>query len=166
MAPGQQSPGITTPALSEQADTIALEPQFQNGPGQGGFQFSLTASGHHYIRDGTGNETLYDLSNDRFERHNLMAHSQGGQAVGVLRNMLLDVLTETPARSRPKQRTWGITGKGSRPRSERDQRGRSPPGTEVAACRLRVVTGWSADNRTGHPFENLVVASSSNKATR
>ena len=95
-APGQQSPGVTTPALSEQADTIALEPQFQSGPGQGGFQFSLTALGHHYIRDGSGNEVLYDLRSDRFERHNLMGSSQDVQTVGVIRNMLLDVLTHNP----------------------------------------------------------------------
>src|SRR5262249_8714844 len=40
-APGQAPEGITTPALSEQADAIALQPQPQNGHGHSGFQLSL-----------------------------------------------------------------------------------------------------------------------------
>ena len=44
----------------------------RSGRGHSGFQMSLVASGHHYIRDGMGAETLYDLRRDPFERVNLM----------------------------------------------------------------------------------------------
>ena len=57
---------------------------------------SLVASGHHYLRDGTGAEMLYDLRSDPFERVNLMGSPYGDQAVGVFRKMLLEVLTENP----------------------------------------------------------------------
>ena len=53
-APGQAPQGITSPALSEQADAIAFQPQPDSGRGHGGFQMSLVASGHHYMRDGMG----------------------------------------------------------------------------------------------------------------
>ena len=57
---------------------------------------SLVASGHHYLRDGMGAETLYDLRRDPFERVNLMGSADGDQAVGALRRMLFDVLTDNP----------------------------------------------------------------------
>ena len=71
-------------------------PQPGRGRGHRGFQMSLVASGHHYIRDGMGAEQLYDLRSDPFERVNLMDSADGNQAVGVFRRMLLEVLTENP----------------------------------------------------------------------
>jgi arylsulfatase A-like enzyme len=95
-APGQAPRGTTARALSEQADPIALEPQPRSAHGKSGFQMSLAALGHHYLRDGMGAEKLYDLRNDPSERVNLMGASRGDQAVGVFRRMLLEVLTDNP----------------------------------------------------------------------
>ena len=90
------APGITTPALSEQVDATAFQPQPGSGRRQVRFQMSLVASGHHYLRDGMGTEMLYDLRRDPFERVNLMGSSDDNQAVGVFRKMLLEVLTDNP----------------------------------------------------------------------
>jgi arylsulfatase A-like enzyme len=95
-APGMLPRGITTPALSEQVDATAFQPQPASGRGHIRFQMSLVASGHHYIRDGMGTETLYDLRRDPFELVNLVGSSYGNQAVGVFRKMLLAALTENP----------------------------------------------------------------------
>jgi len=95
-SPGQAPRGITTPALSEQADAIAFEPQPQSGQGHSGFQMSLVASGHHYIRNGTGAEMLYDLARDPSELVNLMGTAYADQSVGDFRRMLLEVLTDNP----------------------------------------------------------------------
>ena len=96
-APGEVPQGITTPALSEQADSIAFEPQPQSGHGHLGFQMSLVASGHHYIRNGSGAEMLYDLVHDPpgAQQHSSVS-SYGDQTVGGLprKRMLLDVLTQ------------------------------------------------------------------------
>jgi arylsulfatase A-like enzyme len=98
-ARGHAPEGITTAALSEQADDSA----FQHAPKSAGshspFQMSLVAAGHHYVRHGAGAEVLYDLINDPFERVNLMGSSYGRQTVGAFRKMLLEVLTENPASS-------------------------------------------------------------------
>jgi hypothetical protein len=95
-APGLVPEGITTPALSEQTDAIALQGQAQGGLGHSGYQLSLVASGHHYLRDGMGIERLFDLRNDRFERVNLVGSPYGNQTVGAFRKMLLELLTRNP----------------------------------------------------------------------
>jgi len=95
-APGPAPEGVTTPALSEQVDPIALQRQVQSGHGLSGFGLSLVASGHHYVRDGLGTEWLYDLRKDRFERVDLIGSPRGNQAVGVFRKMLLELLTRNP----------------------------------------------------------------------
>jgi arylsulfatase A-like enzyme len=95
--PGRVPQEITTAALTEQADETAVKPQPKGGGERGGFQMSLVASGHHYVRQGMGAEILYDLTNDPFERVNLMGSSHGRQAAGVFRRMLLEVLTDNPA---------------------------------------------------------------------
>ncbi len=92
--PGQSPTGITTPAFSEQADATAFQPQPVSSDGHSGFQMSLVASGHHYLRDGMGAEMLYDLRKDPLERTNLMGSPFGEHAVGVFRKTLLDVLTD------------------------------------------------------------------------
>ena len=87
-------PEATSPALSEQAEAAAFQPRPSPGREHPGFQMSLVASGHHYIRHGMGLEQLYDLRLDPDERVNLMASRHGGQRVGAFRRMLLEVLTE------------------------------------------------------------------------
>jgi arylsulfatase A-like enzyme len=92
-APGQAPEEKATPALTERADPIAFQAQPGSGTGNSGLQMSLVASGHHYLRDGTGAEILYDLRRDPFEKNNLMDSPNGEQAVGAFRSKLLDVLT-------------------------------------------------------------------------
>lgn len=89
-------PPETTPAFAEIANAAAFEPQPQSedrGLGRGGFQMSLLANGHRYIRDGMGAEFLYDLRTDPFENEDLMTTSEGSALVGDFRRMLLDLLT-------------------------------------------------------------------------
>ena len=95
LAPGKL-PEITSPALTEQAEAAAFITQPRHVREHPGFQMSLVAAGHHYIRHGMGLEQLYDLRVDPAERINLMASSIGGRRVGVFRRMLLEVLTENP----------------------------------------------------------------------
>jgi arylsulfatase A-like enzyme len=89
-------PGITSPALTEQAEAAAFQSRPSPGREHPGFQMSLVASGHHYIRHGMGLEQLYDLRVDPSERVNLMASYHGDQRVGAFRRMLLEVLTDNP----------------------------------------------------------------------
>jgi arylsulfatase A-like enzyme len=86
----------TSPALTEQAEAAAFQTQPQPSREHPGFQMSLVAGGHHYIRHGMGLEQLYDLRVDPFERLNLMASAIGGRRVGAFRRMLLEVLTDNP----------------------------------------------------------------------
>jgi arylsulfatase A-like enzyme len=93
LGPGQH-PEITSPALTEQAELAAFQAQPRSGREHPGFQMSLVASGHHYIRHGMGLEQLYDLRIDPSERVNLMASARGRHRVGAFRRMLLEVLTD------------------------------------------------------------------------
>jgi arylsulfatase A-like enzyme len=93
--PGQL-PKSSSPALTEQAEAAAFQTQPQPSREHPGFQMSLVAAGHHYIRHGMGLEQLYDLRVDPFERVNLMASTAGNHRVGAFRRMLLEVLTENP----------------------------------------------------------------------
>jgi arylsulfatase A-like enzyme len=95
-APGQAAPEPTTPALSEQADATSLQPQPSRGPGNGGVQMSLVASGMHYIRNGRGAEQFYDLRIDPYEQTNLIRHGYDEPKVDVFRKMLLKVLDDNP----------------------------------------------------------------------
>jgi arylsulfatase A-like enzyme len=89
-------PEITSPALTEQAEAAAFQAHPRRGREHPGFQMSLVASGHHYIRHGMGLEQLYDLRVDPFERVNLMASTTGADRVRPFRRMLLEVLTDNP----------------------------------------------------------------------
>jgi len=91
-----QLPEITSPALTEQAEAAAFQTQPRPGREHPGFQMSLVASGHHYIRHGMGLEQLYDLRVDPFERVNLMASTATKHRVTAFRKRLLDVLTDNP----------------------------------------------------------------------
>jgi hypothetical protein len=95
-ASGRQPEGTTSPAFSEKADATTFQPQPASGHGDSGLQMSLVASGHHYLRDGAGAETLYDLTKDPFERSDLRGTSHGEQAVATFRRKLLEVLIENP----------------------------------------------------------------------
>jgi arylsulfatase A-like enzyme len=93
-ARGQMPPVIATAAFSEQANAAAFQRQPRSSPEHGGFQMSLVASSHHYVRDGLGAEMLFNLAKDPFERVNLMDSSDGGQVVRDFRRTLLGVLTD------------------------------------------------------------------------
>jgi arylsulfatase A-like enzyme len=96
LPPGPVPQGVTSPAFSEQAGAAVFLPRARGGGDPGGFQMSLVAAGRHYIRDGVGKESLYDLKTDPFERINLMDSPDGRQAVGDFRGMLLEILREDP----------------------------------------------------------------------
>ena len=89
--PGSRQPSPFRAGQCSRVPTAARPRQ-----GRLGFQMSLVASGRHYIRDGTGAEGLYDLSNDPFELVNLMNSTPGKEEVEPFRRMLLKVLTDNP----------------------------------------------------------------------
>jgi arylsulfatase A-like enzyme len=96
LKPGQH-PQEMTPALSEHStETAFRQPAAEQSLRRRDVQMSLVARGRHYIRDGFGSEQLYDLSQDPFEKVNLMGSTEGKQAVGAFRRMLLDVLVHNP----------------------------------------------------------------------
>ena len=94
--PGRIPPDAPSPAFSEQFNKT--ESQFQPGPWgmSPGFQMSIVASHHHYVRDGWGNEMLYDLSRDPYERNDLLNFADRKHEVVPFRRMLLKVLTDNP----------------------------------------------------------------------
>jgi arylsulfatase A-like enzyme len=96
LPPMQVPQEITSPAFSEQANRTAFEPQPGPGGLRPGFQMSIVASDHHYIRDGTGRERLYNLMSDPFETVNLLKSAGRKADVVPFRRMLLKVLTENP----------------------------------------------------------------------
>jgi arylsulfatase A-like enzyme len=96
LPPGQAPPEVTTPAFSEKSNATALQPQPGPRGGTPGFQMSIVSLGHHYIRDGSGGERLYDLMNDPFERIDLLKADRGRPEVSPYRRMLLKVLTDNP----------------------------------------------------------------------
>jgi arylsulfatase A-like enzyme len=96
LAPGQVPAGATTPAFSEQSNATAFQPRPGPGGGQPGFQMSIVTLGHHYIRDGTGGERLFDLINDPFESVNLLASAGSRPEVDRFRRVLLKVLNDEP----------------------------------------------------------------------
>jgi arylsulfatase A-like enzyme len=95
-APGKVPQGITSPALSEEINATEFQSVPGRGRGQMRFRMSLVARGHHYFRDGTGTEALYDLRTDPFEMVNLVGSSYDNQALGLFRKMLLEALTDYP----------------------------------------------------------------------
>jgi arylsulfatase A-like enzyme len=92
-----KAPEGATPALSEQADKTAFQHQNRLSRSHRGFQMSLVARDHHYIRNGIGSERLYDLKADPFERENLALTAAGNAKVGAFRKLLLQALNENPA---------------------------------------------------------------------
>jgi arylsulfatase A-like enzyme len=94
LPPAMLPPSVTSPAFSEQANEIAFQDQPGHGREHPGFQMSLVASGHHYIRNGLGAEQLYDLETDPLEQMDLMETASGKETVADFRKALLDVLTD------------------------------------------------------------------------
>ena len=90
---------FTSPALSEQADVAVMQSRPDSSRGHTQFQMSLVAADHHYFRNGTGTEKVYDLRNDPSERSNLVGSPLGDEAVGTLRRILLQVLNDNPGSS-------------------------------------------------------------------
>ena len=95
-ARGKAPPDETSPAFSEQADATAFQAQPGSGREHRGFQMSVVALGHQYIREGTGVEMLYDLMTDPFEHVNLAVRTSAAAELATFRRMLLDVLTDNP----------------------------------------------------------------------
>jgi arylsulfatase A-like enzyme len=93
--PGQLAES-TSPALTEQAEAAAFQTLPRPSREHPGFQMSLVAAGHHYIRHGMGLEQLYNLRVDPSERINLMASATSAHRVGAFRKMLLEVLIDNP----------------------------------------------------------------------
>jgi arylsulfatase A-like enzyme len=96
LAPGAVPPDLTSPAFSEKFTEPVFELASDAGRKHPGFQMSLVASGHHYVRDSLGDEELYDLTTDPYERVNLAGPNSVYDTVAVFRRMLLDVLTNNP----------------------------------------------------------------------
>jgi len=96
LAPGAVPQGFTSPALSEKLNKPTFEAVGADGRRCAGFQISLVAMGHHYIRDSLGDEQLYDLTTDPLELLNLTGPATGNDEVAVFRRMLLDALTNNP----------------------------------------------------------------------
>ncbi len=86
------SPPQTTPAFSEIANATAFQKQPESGLSRVGFQMSLFAMGRHYVRDGSGEEHLYDLRTDPAEDEDLIGLAAGEAVVGFFRRQLLGVL--------------------------------------------------------------------------
>jgi arylsulfatase A-like enzyme len=94
LPPGPVPPDTTTPAFSEQVNKVESRPQPGPWGMPPGFQMSIVSSNHHYIRDGAGNERLYNLLNDWFEHVDLTKSADGKQAVEAFRGKLLEVLAD------------------------------------------------------------------------
>jgi arylsulfatase A-like enzyme len=91
---GPVPPDITSPAFSEQVSKTESHPQPGPWGMPPGFEMSIVSANRHYIRDGEGNERLYDLLNDWFEHVDLLKSSDGKREVEPFRRMLLNVLTD------------------------------------------------------------------------
>lgn len=87
-----------SPAFSEQANRSArVNGHPEPGPGgaEPGFQMSLVASAHHYLRDGLGREQLFDLRIDPLETSNVADAVEKAPLLRSLRTSLLRILTES-----------------------------------------------------------------------
>ncbi len=89
----ESRPGIT-PALSEIANATAFESQPKERLERVGFQMSLVAQGRHYVRDGSGEEHLYNLRNDPMENVDRIKSPEERPIVEFFRSMLLDILSK------------------------------------------------------------------------
>ena len=85
---------LTSPAFSEQTGQKEFGPR----PGPGGFepgvQMSIVSSGFHYIRNGVGDEQLYNIIKDPFEKLDVLRSGDQRGRVIPFRRKLLEVLNE------------------------------------------------------------------------
>lgn len=95
-APPGEAAEVASPALIEQAREVAFDKQRHEHRGNKGFQMSLVAMGHQYIRTGTGEEALFDLWNDPSETFSLTSVPGKDKLLPVFRRKLLKILTENP----------------------------------------------------------------------
>ncbi len=98
-SPAETAGVMVSPAFSEQANRSArAKGHPEPGPGgfDPGFQMSLVASAHHYLRNGEGKELLFDLRNDPLELRNIAGSAENGLLLQSLRASLLKILTESP----------------------------------------------------------------------
>jgi arylsulfatase A-like enzyme len=72
---------ITSPALSEASIPFDFHPRRGRPPAHRGYVMSLLSGGQHYLRDGAGQEELYDLEGDPRELHNLNKNAPFGNPV-------------------------------------------------------------------------------------
>ena len=93
-SPSGTTPAGASPVLSEGSFPIELDPRRGPGPTQRGYTLSLVAKGRHFIRDGGGNEDLYELDDDPTESNNLKGV---GDAIAAARSWLLKALPAGPA---------------------------------------------------------------------
>jgi arylsulfatase A-like enzyme len=83
LAPGESTP-TTSPALSEFVDPAVLRPSSRRPSRHRAMQMSLVARGQHYLRDGAGNEQLYELSVDPYEQGDLARTARGETPLAAL----------------------------------------------------------------------------------
>jgi arylsulfatase A-like enzyme len=98
-APGEGPPAVTSPAFSERVGDKAFQVQPGIGRRHSGFQMSVVALDHHYIRTGMGVEELYDLRVDPDEQSNLLKAGSDTDKAALFRKVLLDVLSDEPGSS-------------------------------------------------------------------
>jgi arylsulfatase A-like enzyme len=85
-----------TPALSEGSFPIEFDPRHGRGPSQRGFTLSLVEKGRHFLRDGGGNEELYEIADDPAEAQNGKGQPGRAREIDDSRRSLLKALTDEP----------------------------------------------------------------------
>jgi arylsulfatase A-like enzyme len=87
----------TSPALSEVSLPVTgPDPRHLSGPAQWGYTMSLVGGDSHFIRDSQEAEELYDLADDRHERHNRVVAPGSYATISGFRRSLLQLLTADP----------------------------------------------------------------------
>ena len=84
LAPGEAAARRHQPCLLRAGGRDRVPNSAGHGRRHSGFQMSLVALGHHYVRDGMGDEQLYDLKTDPYEQLNLMESNSGKRRGGRL----------------------------------------------------------------------------------
>jgi arylsulfatase A-like enzyme len=86
---------LTSPALSEKADSTVFGTPSREAPGGPGLEISLVAAnGFQYIRTGKGVEGLYNLEIDPDAQLNLLGVPAGDMLVRQFRKLLLNAVTQ------------------------------------------------------------------------
>ena len=91
--PGRRLPVPRLPCRRAPSPSSTTPGEVQALPRRG-YTLSLVAKGRHYVRDGGGNEELYELADDLTESNNLKGI---GEAIAAARLWLLKALPTGPA---------------------------------------------------------------------